>query len=304
MPEVLALILNWNGAAKAIDCVSSLRASSYQDFAYVVVDNGSTDDSLSQLRRTLGAEHVKSIGCNKGYAAGMNEAIELWLRTDARFGLLMTQDARLEPKTLGILVGALNSDLTLGIIGPVLFDRRNGSIFSAGGYIQGRATHIGHRLLSSAGGADQTAGSPQAVDRVQWLDGCCLLLRREVIESAGRFDERFFLYVEEVDLCHRARLAGWEVGAARAARAGQIPGDTTSKRMREYYILRNKILFSRKHFGPQAAVLAALSSLYWHVLSLDGGRASGVNGPMVTVGLTAMIHGLLGRCGEMPSWLT
>ncbi|HKV44984.1 MAG TPA: glycosyltransferase family 2 protein [bacterium] len=300
MSEVSALILNWNGAPDAIECASSLRGSSYQDFQYTVVDNGSTDDSLVQLRRALGTDHVSSVGRNKGYAGGMNEAIELWLRTDARFGLLLTQDARLEPETLGILVGMLASEPGLGIIGPVILNRRNGSIFSAGGYIRRHGRQITQRPLDSG---NQAAGPPPAVDRVQWVDGCCFLVRREVVESVGRFDERFFLYVEEVDLCHRASRAGWEIGVARAARASQTPGDISSGRAREYYLLRNKILFCRKHFGRRAAVLAALSYLYWTVLPLHGARRSVRTASRLIWGLAGMIHGLMGRSGQMPKWL-
>ena len=98
MPEVSALILNWNGAGDTLECVSSLRASSYHDFAYTVLDNGSTDDSLSRLRQAVGPEHVHSVGRNKGYAGGMNEAIRVWLDSDSRFGLLLTNDVRLDPE--------------------------------------------------------------------------------------------------------------------------------------------------------------------------------------------------------------
>ena len=303
--RVNIIILNWNDAPTALACAASVRASTYTDYSYRVVDNGSTDGSAEMLEAELGPEHVLRVGRNDGYTGGMNAGIAAWTATDAPFGLLLTEDVRLEPNTLAALVEALTHHPALGIVGPVIMNRRNGAVHSAGGFVRREGMHIMHSMVEPAADVANPP-SAQDVDEVQWVDGCCMLVRRQVIDSVGGFDERFFMYGDEVDLCWRASLAGWSIGLVRSARASQIPGDSLSNRFREYYLPRNKIFFCRKHFGTQAALRAAASHLYWGVpplwmLNRHQGQAEAWT--LSFAGLTGIVHGILGRGGKMPGWL-
>jgi GT2 family glycosyltransferase len=298
--RVNIIILNWNDAPSALACAASVRASGYADYSYRVVDNGSTDGSADSLEAAVGPEHVLRVGRNGGYTGGMNAGIADWMAADAPFSLLLTEDVRLEPNALAALVEALTRRPALGMVGPVIMNRRNGAVHSAGGYVRRGGVHIMHSMVVPA------SDSEQEIDEVQWIDGCCMLVRRQVIESVGGFDERLFMYGDEVDLCWRAGLAGWGIAVVRSARASQIPGDSLSNRFREYYLPRNKIIFCRKHFGTHAALRAAASHLYWGMPPLtmfNGRRGQAEARTLSFAGLTGIVHGILGRGGKMPEWL-
>jgi GT2 family glycosyltransferase len=303
--RVSIIILNWNGAPDALACLASVRVSSYRDYSYLLVDNGSTDGSAAILEKAVLPQHILRLGRNGGYTGGMNQGIAAWMNTDAPFGLLLTQDVRLERTTLAVLVDALVRNPALGIVGPVLVNRQNGAVHSAGGYIRRGGVHIMHAGPEASANLGPQAPA-NAVEEVQWVDGCCLLIRRQVIDAVGGFDERYFMYLEEVDLCRRASLAGWGIGVARSARASQIPGATSSGRFRDYYLCRNKIFFCRKHFGARAALRAAASHLYWGfppLALLNARRNEAEVRASSFAGLTGIVHGILGRGGQMPGWL-
>ncbi len=305
MARVNIIILNWNDAPSALACAASVRTSTYQDYSYRVVDNGSTDGSAEALETALGPDHVLRVGRNDGYTGGMNAGIAAWMATDAPFVLLLTEDVRVEPNTLAALVEALTPRPTLGVVGPVIMNRRNGAVHSAGGFVRREGVHIMHSMVEPATDV-ASPRSAQDVDEFQWIDGCCMLIRRQVIDSVGGFDERFFMYGDEVDLCWRASLAGWSIGLVKSARASQIPGDSLSNRFREYYLPRNKIIFCRKHFGAQAALRAAASHLYWGMpplTALNRHRGQAEARTLSFAGLAGIVHGILGRGGQMPRWL-
>jgi GT2 family glycosyltransferase len=107
----------------------------------------------------------------------------------------------------------------------------------------------------------------------EWLDGCCMLLRREAIEQVGLLDERFFMYFEEVDLCLRMRQAGWSILVEPAAVAYQTK-DPSPSRSYAFYMTRNRFIFFRKHYGMGSVRILAhlvydtLGLIAWWLTSL------------------------------------
>lgn len=246
-PRLPVYILNWNGGDAVSACIEAVFRSEGISPVVHVVDNDSSDGSPERAAALLGAERVIRTGANRGYAAGMNAALEHLARADGEFALLLTHDVHIAPDALRRLFDAARGDPGIGVVGPVVVYRERPSrLIGAGGYLEPR------RLAS---GAHRTvlAPEPYAVD---WLDGCCLLVRRRALESVGGFDEGYFLYYEDTDLGYRLGRAGWRIVVEPRAVALHekygVPGAYYF-----HYMVRNRYRFWRKHFGIGAARVGA-----------------------------------------------
>lgn len=262
-PSVTALVLSWNGLPATLRCVSSI-ASSTIPVDVLVIDNASGDGSAGALARSLGEDRVLALPENRGYAGGMNAGLARVLATGGpEFLLLLTQDVVLEPGAIEEMVAAAERDSAAGAVGPVVhLDTPGLPVFSAGGRLDARWAIASHE-----------AGPRQPVPYpVEWLDGCCMLLRRAALEDVGRFDERYFMYYEENDLCQRLRRHGWTLLVAPAARLTQTKADVRGQHY-FYYISRNRFIFWRENFGVGTArVLGSLGrDLFWDAARI--GRA-------------------------------
>ncbi len=262
--RVFAVVLTRNGDETATACVEAARASTGVAVDFVVVDNGSADGSADRLTHRFGSERVLRLSDNTGYVGGMNAGLRRWLdRGDCPYVLLLTHDTRVAPDAVRRMVAALEADAAIGLAGPLVFYHGDGDrLFSAGGRIEPRRRRIRHLQ-------ERMAAEPYGVD---WIDGCCMLIRREVIEQIGALDERFFIYFEEVDLCCRATAAGWSIRVVPQARASQRK-ELLQAPYYSYYTSRNGYLFWRKNYGagaPRVAVALAGQALRftgWAVLS-------------------------------------
>ncbi|MCJ2135245.1 glycosyltransferase family 2 protein [Methylobacterium sp. J-026] len=257
------VIVNWNGGTLLHACLASL--ASVQDAGSVqviLVDNASRDDSTSDLpplprplRLIRNAEN-RGFGraCDQGAAAGDAPAI-----------LFLNPDTQVAPDALRLARAALTADPRTGIVGAQLVDpegrtaRSCARAPSALGLL-GRALaldRIGlvppHFLL------DWDHAEDRAVDQVM---GAFLMIRRDLFRTLGGFDPRFFVYWEDVDLCTRARAAGFcvrHVAGAVARHLGQ--GTTRQVRARRlFYFLRSQILYAGKHHGAATALAVTAAS--------------------------------------------
>lgn len=245
--RVFASIVHWNAPARAERCLRSVLASAGVDMDVLVVDNASSPENYRELVARVGAGRVLRLPANRGCAGGRNAAIEEGMKRGGYpVFLFLTHDVVLAEEAVANLVQALETDARVGVAGPLVYwlqapDR----MYSAGGYLDRRRAVTG--TLPGPRGS-----TPYAVD---WVDGCCIAVRREVLEKAGVFDERYFMYFEETDLCQRAHRAGWSVVVVPAARvwheASPAPGAHW-----HYYMVRNGYLFWQEHFGMGFAHVA------------------------------------------------
>jgi GT2 family glycosyltransferase len=201
----------------------------------IVVDNGSNDGSVIELRRAFSRVEVIEAEANLGYGAGMNLGMALLLELGMDAILLLTHECRLAPDALEALVRRLNEESRVGAVGPLLAYRSKPElVFSAGGEIvrrNWRPRHFHEPPLV----ADWTRRPPRAAE---WLDGAALLLRSVAIRQAGMLDEDYFLYFEETEYLLKLRRLGWSVDCVPAALAWQEPGNRPT-----YLWLRNRLRF-------------------------------------------------------------
>ncbi len=257
MTRIHAVVLNYNQHANAVRAMQSLRASAAVEVDVLVVDSGSAPADRDALRQSVPAERLLLLPANVGYAAGMNAGIRWWAQHDADAPvLLVTPDTLVGPDVAQGLHDALAADDAVGAVGPIVVYRREPHrLIGAGGALEPKRARI--RLLREV-----PSQMPYDVD---WIEGCCMLLRTRAVREVGGLDESYFLYFEEIDLCRRLTQAGWRVRVAPAVAvdhpkpAGHTPAHFF------YYMTRNGYRFWAKNFGvpTSAAALETARSTVW-----------------------------------------
>jgi N-acetylglucosaminyl-diphospho-decaprenol L-rhamnosyltransferase len=239
-----AAILHYRQPEDALRTVEALLAQTLPPDHVLVVDNASGDPFVEPLRARL-PDRVRLVVAaeNRGYAAGMNLALRELLGSGARLLLLLTHECLLAPTALERLVARASEQPGVGVTGPLLAYRSApDQTFSAGVRLDPRnwdVRHIGSREPLAA----WRDGAPRPVDS---LDGSCMLLRSEVVESIGPLDERYFMYWEETEYAARARRAGWTVECVPGAVAWQEP-----KGVPPYLDTRNRLRFVAQTAPPR-----------------------------------------------------
>jgi len=228
-----AVVLSYGSGGEHAPLLASLLAEGLAPQQILVVHNparaGETDPELPAGVELLRTSH------NLGYAGGMNRGVERQLERGCELLLLLTHDARLRPGALAALLDAAEAHPELGLLGPALLLAGSEAPFSYGG------------LSRTGGGMAHRKELPEAEDGIascDWVDGGTVLVRAEVLERVGRFDERFWSYYEEAELCLRARRAGFGVGVVLAAVAEQAPGGPGRPGPWAYLMTRNGIAYS------------------------------------------------------------
>jgi N-acetylglucosaminyl-diphospho-decaprenol L-rhamnosyltransferase len=190
---------------------------------------------------------------NLGYAGGMNLGLASLRRRGADPILILTHDARLRPGALEALLAANEEDDGFGVLGPALLVSGTDRPFSFGGLSRPDGTTAHIRERPAAGGS--------GVAPCDWVDGGTMLVRAAVFERVGDFDERFWSYCEESDLCLRARRAGFGVGVVLGAEADQDPGGAKRLGVWSYLLTRNGTEYARRAAGGGAAARLVARSL-------------------------------------------
>lgn len=241
-----AIVLNWNGRAYLEACLSALLAQKYPLERLVVVDNGSTDDSLALLRQRFPAVPVLANGGNVGFAAGNNVALRD-LTSDA--ALLLNPDVILSPGCVGALAAALAADPDVAIAGCKLWYPDGETLQHGGGYITHPQAMPGHYGIGEA-----DAGQHDAARYVDYVIGAAVAVRRTALEQIGLFDEGFFLYYEDADLCARARAAGYRVVYEPRATAVHVESAVAVRGSFSYYqrFHTGRWRYLLKHFSADA----------------------------------------------------
>lgn len=227
--EVTAVVVNYNAGAALSECVESLEREGVRDIA--VVDNGSTDDSLEYLAAKNPSAQVFHTGRNLGFGGGVNYGAR---RVAGELLLVCNPDLVLQAGALGAMADRLAQDPSLGLVGPALVTpagelQPSGRVFPTLRRSSVQAV-LGALLPKNAYSrryreANRAHAETGAAD---WVTGVCFLVRRAAFDAVGGFDDRYFMYVEEVDLCWRLARAGWRTGYESSARVLHIAGVSTA----------------------------------------------------------------------------
>lgn len=300
MDHLSIIIVNYNTAKDTRQCLQSVLETKKNGFKYniIIIDNGSRD--LLKIPKNILIKEVEllrsesNLGFTGGYNLGISHAIK---KHQSDYFLLLNSDTRVDSRFLNELYQPLASDPEAGLANPKIYFEK-GSEFYPKSYHRSQKG----KVLWFAGGSidwNHLAAFHRGVDEVDrgqfdnqhssdFATGCCLLIKREVIETVGILDKRFFLYSEDVDFSLRAKKAGfkilfcpqsliWHKNAASSEGAGS--------RIHQYYQTRNRLLLSLKHGSIKVKLLVL--RLAFHMLR-EGSPSE----------RQAVFHLMMGRFGK------
>lgn len=242
VPAVAAIILNWNRRDDTLACLGSLQDIDYQNLQVILVDNGSTDGTVAAVRQRFPDVEIIQNDANLGYAAGCNVALREILRREIDYVLLLNNDTVVAHNMLNRLVAVAEASPEAGMLGPTIWHFDTPERLWAGG----------QRVRPITLSGQPPHGDPHGAQpyEVGYIFGCGLLLRRQLLEDVGLFDERFFMYYEDQDLCLRARNHGYRLLIVPAAKMWHKVSASTGGAgtpLNKYYLARSSVLFYAKH---------------------------------------------------------
>lgn len=247
-PLVSIVILNWNGFEMTKECVNSLLKIEYPNFNILVVDNGSIDDSYNKLKYHFKNIEVIFLNKNYGYTGGNNKGMKYALeKYKPEYILLLNNDTVVEKMFLLEMVKLAESEKKcVAVVPKIFYFNPSNVLYFAGGevnYISGIATHRGKYKNDSK--------KYSKIRKVTLANGCCLLLKTNVLKNEIFFDDRFFANMEDVELSIRIIKCNWEIFYQPKAIIWHKESYTTKKaninHFRLYLATRNIILMQRKH---------------------------------------------------------
>jgi N-acetylglucosaminyl-diphospho-decaprenol L-rhamnosyltransferase len=262
-PTIAVVVVSFETRTTLLDGLTALERNAGIAIETVVVDNASHDGSAEAVRARFPRVRVVANAQNVGFARACNQGVR---ETRAPLVLFLNPDATLEPGALAALASLLEARPRVGIAGPRTRSSNGDIQVSTGPDLSLASEWRQRRLVRGVVHRDPhalaTAEARHAVEHEpDWVSGACLLARREPLLAVGGFDEGFFLYEEDADLCRRVRAAGWQVLFTPLAEVRHARGLSMARAPQrahlEYH--RSHLRYYRKHRGlPQRAALRLL----------------------------------------------
>jgi len=268
MDKVFLIILNWNRPKDTLECLNSVENLKVEDYSLfvAVVDNASSDDSVQKLTniKLRNAEYELLVNSeNLGYAGGMNTGIKFALKRNADYVICLNNDTVLDSKLIVNFLKAAKKIPKAGVFCPKIYfakgfefhkkrykkDELGKVIWFAGGIIDW------NNIYATNEGVDEVdKGQFDKEKQTDFATGNCIFMRRKALEEVGLFDEKYYMYFEDVDLCVRMKKLGWQVWYIpsgvlwhKVAQSSGIGSD-----LNDYFIHRNRLLFAAKYAGLRA----------------------------------------------------
>ena len=277
MAAVDVVVVSYNSRGELRGCVEPLARLEHVEV--VVVDNASTDAGLDVIA-DLPVKRI-ALTRNGGFGHGCNAG---WHSGQAPHVLFLNPDARIGEDALGRLVAVLDDTPATGAVAPRI-NHTDGTLdYSLRRFPRLRSTYARaffmHRLFPRASWTDEVIREPAVYAEPgspDWVSGACILVRRSVLEELDGFDEGFFMYSEDIDLCRRIQDAGHELRYEPSAVVSHIGGASAPRASLLPVLAASRLRYARKHRSKPAALLdrlgIALEALT-HMVVSSGGRAA------------------------------
>ncbi len=263
MSGAAAVVVNYKTRDHLVRCVASLRAGGGVG-PIVVVDNHSGDGSEEAL---AGAEAVTFLdtGANLGFGAAANRGVAACTEG---YVVIANPDLEVEPGAVAALVAALEGDPGLAAVGPRIHTP-DGRLYPSARRFPDLVTAVGHAVLGLHDPDNRFSRAYKMADwdhgraDVDWVAGTCMAVRRSAFEAVGGFDEGYFMYVEDVDLCWRLAARGWRVGYEPDARVHHVIGAASDRHPYRMMLEHHRSLWRfarRTTTGARRALLPAVAA--------------------------------------------
>lgn len=251
-PKVTCIVLNWNGWEDTLECLRALQQCTYSELTIVVMDNGSTDDSISRICTSFPEVTLLKSDKNLGFAGGNNIGIGHALDHGAECIWLLNNDTKPDPDALSALVAKAHSDEQIGAVASICyFADAPTSVQVWGG------ARVNLWCLYA-----RNATKPQKDDWFDALYGASMLIRRVALQDVGLLDPGFFFYCEETEFCLRLRKNGWRIAVAPDSmvlhKAGASSGTSA---LRDRYFTASGLRILRLHSPAPSLAMAFFLTL-------------------------------------------
>jgi GT2 family glycosyltransferase len=263
--KVAIIIVNWNGFEVTAKCLRSLLKIDYENYYIVVIDNGSTDGSVTKLKIEFPEVEYLELDANYGFTGGCNRGIDhCRQKNHPEYYLLLNNDTIVEHGFLREMVNVFLVEKHIGIVVPkIYYHDKPEHLYYAGGYVNAFTGLSRHR-----GKNEKDRGQYDNTEEVTFANGCAMLIKAEVIQTIGLLDNIFFATGEDVEYSYRAMKYGYKIFYAPRARLWHYEGYTAKKQKNEsfwlYLVTRNIILVQKK-YQPVFwyALFVAVFSIRW-----------------------------------------
>jgi len=251
-PSIAVILVNWKKYNLTSNCIDSLNKSNYKNFKIILVDNEYSEKSLIELKNKYKELIVFKEKNNLGFAGGNNIGIRYALENDYDYIMLLNNDTEVTENFILPLVERIEKDHSLGAVQPLILNFLNKSIiWNAGGklnkFLGITSTRLNNNKLNSSIVFD---------DFTDWISGCGILIKSEIVKKIGLLDEKFFTYYEDVDWSLRMKSLGYDLGFVKESIIYHHGSSSSNNKKNKegvisskihYFNIRNHILLLKKH---------------------------------------------------------
>jgi N-acetylglucosaminyl-diphospho-decaprenol L-rhamnosyltransferase len=269
-----AVVVAYESGELLTECVRTLVADTSAGVPdVVVVDNGSEDGSVDRLRAAMPDVAIIVTGANRGYAAAANVGIAA---TSAPVVAVCNADLRVMPGTAGAMLQRLDTEPDLGAVGPLVL-QPDGRPYPSARRVPSVGDAVGHGLVGPFRPDNRFTrryreldADPRRARDVDWVSGAAVWLRRAALDAVGGWDDGYFMYVEDVDLCWRLRNAGWRVAYEPAGQVVHVQGVSTAQHPYRMIVAHHRSLlrFAAKRWRGWRRVLLLPAACFLGVRTL------------------------------------
>jgi GT2 family glycosyltransferase len=265
-PLVSIVILNYNGANYLEQFLPSVLATQYSNFELVVADNASTDDSISLLKNKFPSVKIITNPTNEGFAGGYNWALK---KVDATYYVLLNSDVAVDPNWIQPMVNLLESNNSIGACQPKILSQASPTTFEYAGACGGWIDFLGYPF-SRGRVFDVCEKDEKQYDEaapIFWATGACMMIRSKLFKEMNGFDADFFAHQEEIDLCWRMQIAGYQIYACPSSKVFHVGAGTLPRGGRKVFLnFRNNLIMLTKNLP--------LTELVWNLLKRLCGKCN------------------------------
>ncbi|MEI8247762.1 MAG: glycosyltransferase family 2 protein [Lentisphaerota bacterium] len=234
--KVSIVILNWNQWAITAQCLNSLSMLDYPDFEVILVDNASDSPPPAEITSIIPDTVLIRNSANFGFGKGNNPGIRRAMGNGSEFVWLLNNDTEVMADTLSLLVSKISESPGIGAAGTEILSFDNETVLAwGGGKVNMRRFYTCNLHAASPG------------EMPDYLTAASMLLRSEALKQTGLFDERFFMYWEDIDLCFRLKQHGWTLAVAGEAKILHMEGSSSESIVKAYYEFHSVIYFASKY---------------------------------------------------------
>ncbi len=269
MPLVSILILNYNGKRFLKNLFDSILQCTYPNLEIVMVDNASEDDSVAFVQTHYPQVKIHQNAENYMFARGNNEGLKV---VSGKYVCVMNNDVVVAPDFIEPIVAAFENDARIAAVQPKILAMQMRDHFEYSGAAGGFLDRFGYPFVRGRifRTIEKDEGQYDQPSRLFWASGACCFLRKSAIDVVGAFDPDFMMHMEEIDLCWRLQLRGWEVMVAPAGKIWHYVGGTLNQDnpRKMYWNYRNNLFMLIKNLSLKNLLLRLFVRIPLDVVAL------------------------------------